>query len=109
MYKKYILTLFSVSIVSACSTSSNKEPLPAIDVTSGDYECISLNTSKGEIVLALNKMKAPESVSNFLSYTNSGFYDGTIFHRVIDGFMVQGGGYTEEFVKKETNAPITDY
>jgi peptidyl-prolyl cis-trans isomerase A (cyclophilin A) len=65
-----------------------------------------MKTSQGEIVLELNKTKAPISVENFLGYVNKGFYDGTVFHRVIDGFMIQGGGFDRSMVQKETGAPI---
>ncbi len=67
---------------------------------------VKFETSMGEIVVELNEEKAPESVANFLSYVNAGHYDGTIFHRVINGFMIQGGGMTEELSEKPTNAPI---
>ena len=60
----------------------------------------------GEIVVELDTEKAPKSAENFLSYVKSGHYDGTIFHRVIDGFMVQGGGMTEDMKEKPTEAPI---
>jgi peptidyl-prolyl cis-trans isomerase B (cyclophilin B) len=67
---------------------------------------VSLATTQGTIVLELDKGSAPVSVDNFLKYVNAGHYDGTIFHRVIDGFMIQGGGYTPEMVGKATRAPI---
>lgn len=67
---------------------------------------VKMQTSQGTIVLELKPEKAPMSVENFLSYVNDGFYDGTIFHRVIDGFMVQGGGFTADFQKKQTKDPI---
>ncbi|MBT0571098.1 peptidyl-prolyl cis-trans isomerase [Curvibacter sp. CHRR-16] len=60
----------------------------------------------GNIEIELNQEKAPTSVANFLEYVTSGHYDGTIFHRVINGFMIQGGGMDEEFKQKETKAPI---
>ncbi len=63
-------------------------------------------TSKGEITIELYADKAPISVKNFLAYVDSGFYDGVIFHRVIPGFVIQGGGFTAEMVKKTTKAPI---
>lgn len=63
-------------------------------------------TNKGDFVLELNPAKAPISVANFLDYANSGFYKGTIFHRVIKDFMIQGGGFTESMVKKANNAEI---
>jgi peptidyl-prolyl cis-trans isomerase B (cyclophilin B) len=65
-----------------------------------------LETSHGEITLALDAERAPGTVANFLSYVESGFYDGTIFHRVIPGFMIQGGGFTEELDQKPTGDPI---
>ncbi len=61
---------------------------------------------RGVITLELDDVKAPKSVANFLEYVNSGHYDGTIFHRVIDGFMIQGGGFTPAMEQKPTNAPI---
>ncbi len=65
-----------------------------------------LDTNKGVIEIALYNATAPQTVSNFLRYVDEGFYDGTIFHRVIPGFVIQGGGYTAEGVKKGTHAPI---
>ena len=67
---------------------------------------VELQTSMGQIVLELDHDKAPKSVDNFLAYVKSGFYKGTIFHRVIDGFMVQGGGYTAKMVSKPTRKPV---
>lgn len=65
-----------------------------------------LHTNFGDIRLNLFADKAPETVQNFLNYANSGFYDGTIFHRVIDGFMVQGGGFEPGMTQKSVQAPI---
>lgn len=65
-----------------------------------------MKTSMGEIKIELDEAKAPISVKNFLSYVDDGFYDGTIFHRVIDGFMIQGGGFTKDMHQKETKAEI---
>ncbi|MFO1435220.1 MAG: peptidylprolyl isomerase [Gammaproteobacteria bacterium] len=67
---------------------------------------VQLKTSMGDIVLELDAEKAPKSVANFLQYVNDGFYAGTIFHRVIDGFMIQGGGFTADFEQKPTRDPI---
>jgi peptidyl-prolyl cis-trans isomerase B (cyclophilin B) len=67
---------------------------------------VRITTTMGDIVLELDREKAPKSVANFIKYVQEGFYDGTIFHRVIDGFMVQGGGFTQDFQKKPTNAPV---
>ena len=67
---------------------------------------VTMETSMGTITLELNDEKAPQTVANFVRYAQSGFYDGTIFHRVIDGFMIQGGGFTKDMNQKETDAPI---
>lgn len=67
---------------------------------------VKLETNHGDIIIELNAEKAPNTVANFLSYVNDGFYDGTIFHRVIKDFMIQGGGFTEEFVQKTPKAAI---
>ena len=65
-----------------------------------------METSMGTITLELNDEKAPETVANFVRYAQGGHYDGTIFHRVIDGFMIQGGGFTKDMNQKETREPI---
>lgn len=67
---------------------------------------VKLATNRGDIVLELDAAKAPKTVENFLAYVESGHYDGTIFHRVIDGFMIQGGGLTADMKQKPTRAPI---
>jgi len=67
---------------------------------------ITLSTSLGNIVLELDADKAPITVENFLSYAKSGYYNGTIFHRVIDGFMIQGGGFDGSMKQKSTEKPI---
>lgn len=71
-----------------------------------DMPRVRLMTNLGDIVIELDQAKAPNTVENFLTYVNDGFYNGTIFHRVIDGFMIQGGGFTQNFEKKPTRAPI---
>ena len=65
-----------------------------------------IETSMGSITVELDDAKAPVTVKNFLDYATSGHYDGTIFHRVIDGFMIQGGGFTKAMDQKPTKAPI---
>jgi len=67
---------------------------------------VSLKTSMGEIVLELNQEKAPKTVDNFLQYVKSGFYKGTVFHRVIDGFMIQAGGMDAQLHGRKTRPPI---
>lgn len=65
-----------------------------------------ISTSLGEFTIELFKERAPASVANFLAYVDAGFYDGTIFHRVVPGFMIQGGGFTPSLVEKATRPPI---
>ena len=67
---------------------------------------VQLETSLGTIVIELEPAKAPKSVENFLNYVRAGFYDGTLFHRVIPGFMAQGGGFTPDFKQKPTTKPV---
>jgi peptidyl-prolyl cis-trans isomerase B (cyclophilin B) len=67
---------------------------------------VRLHTNYGDIVIELDFDKAPKTAANFKQYVEDGFYNGTIFHRVIDGFMIQGGGFTEDFQQKETRDPI---
>ena len=67
---------------------------------------VKMETSMGDITLELDGDKAPETVANFVEYANAGFYDGTIFHRVIAGFMIQGGGFDGDMKQKDTRAPI---
>lgn len=67
---------------------------------------VKMQTNKGDIILELNAQKAPKTVENFLNYVNSGFYDGTIFHRVISNFMIQGGGYDRNYKRRPTNPAI---
>jgi len=67
---------------------------------------ITLKTNMGDIVIELDEEKAPITAANFIKYVEEGFYDGTIFHRVIDNFMVQGGGFESGMVQKETRATI---
>ena len=67
-----------------------------------------LHSNKGDIVIELDADKAPNTVENFLKYVDEGFFDGTIFHRVIPGFMVQGGGFTADMQQKSVHAPIAN-
>jgi peptidyl-prolyl cis-trans isomerase B (cyclophilin B) len=69
---------------------------------------ILIKTTKGDIKLALNEETTPVTTANFLQYVRDGFYDGTIFHRVIEGFMIQGGGLTTEMEACKTNAPVVN-
>lgn len=67
---------------------------------------VKMETSMGDITLELDGEKAPDTVANFVEYANSGFYDGTIFHRVIANFMIQGGGFDSDMKQKKTREPI---
>lgn len=67
---------------------------------------VKLETTMGDIIIRMDSAKAPETVQNFLNYVKSGHYDGTIFHRVISNFMIQGGGMTPDMKEKPTNKPI---
>ena len=67
---------------------------------------VTLKTNHGSIQIELNKEAAPITVENFKNYANKDFFNGTIFHRVIDGFMIQGGGFTKDMSQKQTDAPI---
>lgn len=87
-----VLVLFIFGLTSFTSAQTNPKVL--------------MKTSKGDIVIELFPKKAPLTVENFLNYVDEGFYDGTIFHRVIKGFMIQGGGYTAELHRKSTKPPI---
>jgi peptidyl-prolyl cis-trans isomerase B (cyclophilin B) len=78
----------------------------AANAEGGAAPQVKLETSMGDIVIELNQEKAPNTVANFISYVEDGFYNGTIFHRVIENFMVQGGGFDENFDQKKTKAPI---
>ena len=78
----------------------------AFAASAGDNPKVVLETTKGKIVLQLYAAKAPQTVKNFLAYVDAGFYNNTIFHRVIPGFMIQGGGFTADMQQKSTRSPI---
>ncbi|HHV8895480.1 peptidylprolyl isomerase A, partial [Shigella flexneri] len=90
MFKSTLAAMAAVFALSALSALS-----PAAMAAKGDPHVL-LTTSAGNIELELDKQKAPVSVQNFVDYVNSGFYNNTTFHRVIPGFMIQGGGFTEQ-------------
>ena len=80
--------------------------LAPANVAAQDKPVLVIETSMGNITVELNRARAPKSVDNILSYVNDGFYDGTIFHRVISNFMIQGGGFTPDMARKTTRDPI---
>jgi peptidyl-prolyl cis-trans isomerase A (cyclophilin A) len=77
-----------------------------VAMSAAHAEKVRLATSMGDIVVDLDRAKAPATVENFVQYVKAGHYDGTVFHRVIDGFMIQGGGMTSDMAEKPTRAPI---
>ena len=80
--------------------------MPVGSAAQGENPVVVIETSMGGITVELFPDRAPKSVENFLAYVSQGFYDGTIFHRVISNFMIQGGGFTADMQKKDTRAPI---
>ncbi len=100
--------VFELRITDADSrTVSDRVKVTVRDPTASDRR-VKISTSMGDFVIELNPEKAPISTENFLKYVDEGFYDGTIFHRVIPNFVVQGGGYQAGLVQKETHAAITN-
>jgi cyclophilin family peptidyl-prolyl cis-trans isomerase len=102
---KTLLAKF-MSLFAGVALSGAVAAAPAATRVPNPTPQVSLKTTEGEIVLELNQEKAPKSVANFLSYVKSGHYKGTIFHRVIDGFMIQAGGYTVDLKSKPTKPPV---
>ena len=107
---KHLLMSF---LLISFTTFANAEAQPESDATAAkkpgkasDTVQVVISTSKGDIELELYPEKAPKTVENFLVYVNEGFYEGTIFHRVINGFMIQGGGFDSDFQKKKTHMPV---
>lgn len=90
----------------APATPPATQPAPAPPEAKEKLVYVKMTTSMGDIVLELDGEKAPISVENFMNYVAKGHYDGTIFHRVIDGFMIQGGGFTPDMEQKPVDKPI---
>ncbi len=88
------------------NTNEEQSKTEATEQQAATYVYVVMKTSMGDITLELDSTNAPQTVNNFLSYVDDEFYDGTIFHRVIDGFMVQGGGFTPDGNQKSTKDPI---
>lgn len=88
------------------ATPPSVQPAPATPEAKEKIVYVKMTTSMGDIVLELDGEKAPISVENFMNYVAKGHYDGTIFHRVMDDFMIQGGGFTVDLKQKQTDAPI---
>ncbi|HUU19343.1 MAG TPA: peptidylprolyl isomerase [Sedimentisphaerales bacterium] len=97
--------LTAVVLVCGCGEGAKKANFDRNMMTS-ETKTVKLETSMGNIVIELNEQAAPVTVKNFLGYVEEGFFDGTIFHRVIPDFMIQGGGFTDQMEEKQTRAPI---
>jgi len=108
--KNYILLGILLLALFGCASqqpANNAQPASnGTQQTSSGNTVVVLETSKGNIEIELYADKAPVTVDNFLMYVNEHFYDGTVFHRVMDGFMIQGGGFTPEGVERFTRDPI---
>lgn len=99
--------LFLFIVIAVVGSYVNVAESAAEDkVKKGGNPVVLIKTSKGDITVELDKEKAPISVENFLSYVNDGFYNETVFHRVIKNFMIQGGGFTTDMKQKPTKDPI---
>ena len=94
------------SAVAAFALGGLSSTAPSAQADESGPPRITFETTHGSFVLELDAEAAPETVENFLTYVRDGFYEGTIFHRVIAGFMIQGGGFTPEFEQRQTRAPI---
>ena len=112
--KRFFFLLFVPLISVGCQTKDNVKEENKMatenkkeEVMSDSILVATMNTNMGTIKIELFPDKAPVTVKNFISYVNDSFYDGTIFHRVINNFMIQGGGFLPDGTQKETKAPIT--
>lgn len=112
--KHFLLTAFAIAATLpgfSQESEATKDQKKDAAEKKADATTVVIATSMGDIHVALDSKNAPKTVANFLKYVDDGFYDGTIFHRVIDGFMIQGGGFKEKdgaFEKQKTNPPIVN-
>ncbi|MGH8272039.1 MAG: peptidylprolyl isomerase [Gammaproteobacteria bacterium] len=105
MHRKLLLAALALVLAGASASVLAAAAAPPTPTKAPEVRIV---TTEGDIVVQLDPKRAPITVKNFLAYVHSGFYDGTIFHRVIPGFMIQGGGFTTTYEEKETRAPIKD-
>lgn len=103
--KQLLLSILMISFTTFAGAEGQAESDSTAAKKANPVEVV-ISTSKGDIKLELYPEKAPKTVKNFLKYANEGFYEGTIFHRVINGFMIQGGGFDTSFERKKTHMPI---
>jgi cyclophilin family peptidyl-prolyl cis-trans isomerase len=102
------LAVVSLLVAAAQDTMPPPPPKAPPSPPQEEFVYVLMTTSKGEILLELDKQKAPITVANFIAYTDKEFYDGTIFHRVIKDFMIQGGGFQPGMVQKKVEKPIAN-
>lgn len=102
----FALAAFAPALVSAAPAATSSNSTSEGTKTMSTNPRVKLQTNQGDMVITLDAAKAPKSVENFLTYVKEGFYNGTVFHRVIDGFMIQGGGFTADLRQKPTRAPV---
>jgi cyclophilin family peptidyl-prolyl cis-trans isomerase len=105
--KSWFCVLLAVSVWACGCAEKVKTPKTETKIIPTS-NVVKLQTSMGDIVIELDRQAAPITVKNFLGYVEAGFYDGTIFHRVIQGFMIQGGGLTAQMIQKKTRYPIVN-
>ena len=106
--KSWLCGLLTVAILACGCADQAKTAKIEKTSTKTESKVVKLETSMGDIVVELNAEAAPVTVENFLQYVRDGFYDETIFHRVIHGFMIQGGGFTADMAERQTRDPITN-
>ncbi len=104
--RRGLLAMLTLLGLAACSAQSEEKTAPSASKPAGDHPVVSVTTSLGKFEIDLDAQRAPITVANFLQYVDAGFYDGTIFHRVIPSFMIQGGGFDGAMKQKSTRAPI---
>ena len=120
MRSKWMLAALALMVTIGCGGGSPpppaEEPAPAEEkpaaetapAPTGTNPMVEMRTSLGTMKIELYPEKAPKTVENFVRYAGERFYDGTVFHRVISGFMIQGGGFTPDMLERETRAPIAN-
>lgn len=105
---KLVTVAMLLALFAGCDENAQKDESNSQNLNNEETAMVKFETTKGDILIELYPEKAPKTVDNFLAYVKNGFYDGTIFHRIIPGFVVQGGGFDTNFEKKPTMAPIVN-
>lgn len=104
--QRILFIILSIMSVSGFCFSATPKDVPDMSTSKSKNPVVLIKTTAGDIKVELDAEKAPESVKNFLKYVEEGHYKGTIFHRVIEGFMIQGGGFSKDMKQKSVHAPI---